>query len=257
MTNASLSFAPGSVALVTGAATGIGYAIALTFARAGCDVVVSDRDEARGEKAADAVRALGRKALFVACDVADPAQVENLHRQTLTTFGRLDAAVNNAGIEGEQAPTGDCTLENFDRVIGVNLRGLFLCLREQLRIMGPQKSGAIVNMASVAGLIGFGGLPAYCASKGGVVQLTKTAALEYAEAGVRVNAICPGAIKTEMIDRITHQDPETEKAFNALHPMMRMGTIDEVANATVFLCSPQASFITGQALAVDGGMVAR
>lgn len=257
MSNASPSFTPGSVALVTGAATGIGYAIALAFARAGCDVVVADRDETRGEKAAAAIRALGRKALFVACDVADAAQVENLHRQTLTTFGRLDAAVNNAGIEGEQAPTADCTLENFDRVIGINLRGLFLCLREQLRIMAPQKSGAIVNMASVAGLVGFAGLPAYCASKGGVVQLTKTAALEYAEAGVRVNAICPGAIKTEMIDRITHQDPATEQAFNALHPMMRMGTIDEVANATVFLCSPQASFITGQALAVDGGMVAR
>lgn len=255
--SATTAYAPGSVALVTGAATGIGYAIALAFARAGCDVVVSDRDVARGEKAAADIRALGRKAAFIACDVAEPEQVKNLHAQIIATFGRLDAAVNNAGIEGETAPTADCTLENFDRVIGVNLRGLFLCLREQLKIMAPKKSGAIVNMASVAGLVGFAGLPAYCASKGGVVQLTRAAALEYAEANVRVNAICPGAIKTEMIDRITHKDPEAEKTFGALHPMNRMGTAQEIADTTVFLCSAQASFITGQTLAVDGGMVAR
>ena len=166
-------------------------------------------------------------------------------------------ACNNAGIEGEQAPTAESSLENFDRVIGINLRGLFVCMQEQLKIMQKQGSGAIVNLASVAGLIGFAGLPAYCASKGGVVQLTKTAALEYATSGIRVNAICPGAIKTEMIDRITHQDPETEKAFDALHPMNRMGTVEEVADTIVWITSPQAGFITGQALAVDGGMVAR
>lgn len=246
-----------SVALVTGAATGIGYAAALAFANAGCRVVVSDRDVKRGEQAAEAIRAVSPGSIFVACDVADPAQVAALHRQIMDTFGRLDAACNNAGIEGEQAPTADCTLENFDRVIGINLRGVFLCMKEQLKIMAPQKRGAIVNIASVAGLVGFGGLPAYCASKGGVVQLTRAAALEYAEANVRVNVVCPGAIKTEMIDRITHKDPATEQAFNALHPMMRMGTVQEVADTLVFLCSPQASFITGQALAVDGGMVAR
>lgn len=246
-----------SVALVTGAATGIGYATALAFAKAGCRVVVSDRDVKRGEQAAEAIRAVSPGSIFVACDVADPVQVTALHRKIADTFGRLDAACNNAGIEGEQAPTADCTLENFDRVISVNLRGVFLCMKEQLKIMAPQKRGAIVNLASVAGLVGFGGLPAYCASKGGVVQLTRAAALEYAEAGVRVNVVCPGAIKTEMIDRITHKDPATEQAFNALHPMMRMGTVQEVADTLVFLCSPQASFITGQALAVDGGMVAR
>ncbi len=246
-----------SVALVTGAATGIGYATALAFAKAGCRVVVSDRDAKRGEQAAEAIRAISPGSIFVACDVAVPEQVAALHRKIADTFGRLDAACNNAGIEGEQAPTADCTLENFDRVIGINLRGLFLCMKEQLKMMAPQKRGAIVNLASVAGLVGFAGLPAYCASKGGVVQLTKGAALEYAEANVRVNAVCPGAIKTEMIDRITHQDPATEQAFNALHPMMRMGTVQEVADTIVFLCSPQASFITGQALAVDGGMVAR
>lgn len=250
-------FADTSVALVTGAATGIGRETALAFARAGCRVVVSDRDSARGEAVAAEVRALGRDALFVPCDVSLPGQVEHLHRHLMATWGRLDAACNNAGIEGEVAPTADCTLENFDRVIGTNLRGLFLCLREQLRIMQAQASGAIVNMASVAGLVGFGGLPAYCASKGGVVQLTRASALEYAEQGIRVNAICPGAIKTEMIDRITHEDPASERQFAALHPMNRMGTVREVADAVVWLCSPGAGFVTGQALAVDGGLVAR
>lgn len=250
-------FAKDSVALVTGAATGIGLETALAFARAGCHVVLADRDATRGEAAAEQVRALGRRALFVSTDVADPAQVERLHSEIDTAFGRLDAVCNNAGIEGEVAPTADCSLENFDRVIGINLRGLFLCLREQLRRMEKQGSGAIVNMASVAGLVGFGGLPAYCASKGGVVQLTRTAALEYATRGIRVNAICPGAIKTEMIDRITHCDPATEAQFNALHPMNRMGTVLEVADAVVWLCSPQAGFVTGHALPVDGGFVAR
>lgn len=251
------SYAANSVALVTGAATGIGHAIALSFARAGCNVVVADRDAERGEQAAAEVRALGRRALFVACDVADPQQVHVLHERAMSTFGAIDAACNNAGIEGETAPLAECTLENFDRVIAVNLRGLFLCMREQLRIMAPRKQGAIVNIASVAGLVGFTGLPAYCASKGGVVQLTRTAAIEYAEIGVRVNAVCPGAIKTEMIDRITHKDPAAEKQFGALHPMGRMGTAQEIADTVVFLCSPQASFITGQTLAVDGGLVAR
>lgn len=250
-------YAKDSVALVTGAATGIGLETALAFARAGCDVVLADRDATRGEAAAGQVRGLGRRALFVATDVADPAQVEHLHREIDRVFGRLDAACNNAGIEGEMAPTADASLENFDRVIGINLRGLFLCLREQLRRMERQGGGAIVNMASVAGLVGFAGLPAYCASKGGVVQLTKTAALEYATRGIRVNAICPGAIKTEMIDRITHRDPATEAQFNGLHPMNRMGTVAEVAEAVVWLCSPAAGFVTGHALPVDGGLVAR
>ena len=250
-------FSKDTVALVTGAATGIGLATARAFARAGCRVVVSDRDQARGEAAAAELRHQGGDAIFVACDVADPAQVEKLHADILDLFGRLDVACNNAGIEGEQAPTADCTLANFDRVIGINLRGLFLCLQAQLRIMQKQGQGAIVNLASVAGLVGFAGLPAYCASKGGVVQLSRAAALEYAEQGIRVNAVCPGAIRTEMIDRITHRDAATEQSFAALHPMNRMGTAEEVADTIVWLCSPQAGFITGQALAVDGGMVAR
>lgn len=250
-------FEEDAVALVTGAATGIGREAALAFARAGYHVVVADRDGKRGPAVATAAETLGRRGLFVQADVADPDQVAELHRRIVATFQHLDAACNNAGIEGEQALTADTSLENFDRVIGINLRGLFLCLREQLRIMAPRRSGAIVNIASVAGLVGFAGLPAYCASKGGVVQLTRTAALEYATEGVRVNAVCPGAIKTEMIDRLTHAEAEAEAQFAALHPMNRLGTTAEVADAIVWLCSPGASFVTGQALGVDGGFLAR
>lgn len=250
-------FAKDTVALVTGAATGIGHETALAFARAGCHVAVADRDAERGERTAQNIRQCGREALFVRTDIAEPAEVANLHLRIREKFGRLDVACNNAGIEGQMAPTAECSLENFDRVLAVNLRGLFLCLREQLQIMVAQGHGAVVNIASVAGLVGFPQLPAYCASKGGVVQLTRTAALEYAERRIRINAVCPGAIRTEMIDRITQRDAATEAQFAALHPMNRMGTVQEVAATVVWLCSPQASFITGQALAVDGGLVAR
>lgn len=253
-----MKFAQDAVALVTGAATGIGKATAEAFARAGCRVVLADRDAERGQQVAREMATLGVETLFVETDVADPAQVATLHERIMSTFGRLDAACNNAGIEGLMAPTAESTLENFDTVIAINLRGVFCCMQEQLRIMAAQPGGgAIVNIASVAGLIGFAGLPAYCASKGGVVQLTRTAALEYAEQHIRVNAVCPGAIKTEMIDRITGEDPDTEKQFEGLHPMNRMGTAREVADTVVWLCAGESGFITGQALAVDGGMVAR
>jgi NAD(P)-dependent dehydrogenase (short-subunit alcohol dehydrogenase family) len=244
------------VALVTGAATGIGQATARAFADAGYHVVLADRDAERGEAATEALRKNGH-ADFIQCDVANEDDVARLHREIMETHKRLDAACNNAGIEGEQAPTGEASLENFDRVISINLRGVFLCLREQMRIMAEQGHGSVVNMASVAGLIGFGTLPAYCASKGGVVQLSKTAAVEYATAGIRVNAVCPGAIKTEMIDRITHEEAEAEAQFRAFHPMDRFGKPEEVADTVVWLCSPQAGFITGHALPVDGGFVAR
>ena len=250
-------FEKDAVALVTGAATGIGLETALAFAQAGCRVVLSDRDAARGAEAAERLRAAGHDTQFIACDVADAEQVAALHRRIAETWGRLDAACNNAGIEGEIAPTGEASLANFDRVINVNLRGVFACMHEQIRLMLPRRHGAIVNIASVAGLVGFAGLPAYCASKGGVVQLTRAAAVEYSEQGIRVNAICPGVIRTEMIDRITHKEPSVEAQYAAMHPMNRMGTPREIADTVVWLCSPQAGFVTGQALAVDGGLVAR
>lgn len=246
-----------SIALVTGAAAGIGRATALAFADAGCDVVIADLNSERLHSVAKEIEKKGRRVLACVTDVSDPKSVAALHDAAVASFGHIDYACNNAGIEGIQGATADTTIENFDRVINVNLRGVFLCMQAQLRIMIPRKSGAIVNMASVAGLVGFAGLPAYCASKGGVVQLSKTAAIEYAEQGIRINAVCPGAIKTEMIDRITGKDSEAEMQFAALHPMNRMGTAKEIADTVVWLCLPQASFITGQALAVDGGMVAR
>ncbi|MFM6988751.1 MAG: SDR family oxidoreductase [Arenimonas sp.] len=250
-------FEKDAVALVTGAATGIGLETATAFAQAGCRTVLSDRDAVRGAEAAERLRAAGHETLFIPCDVADAEQVAALHRRIAETWGRLDAACNNAGIEGETAPTGEASLENFDRVININLRGVFACMREQIRLMLPRRRGAIVNIASVAGLVGFSGLPAYCASKGGVVQLTRAAAVEYGDRGIRVNAVCPGVIKTEMVNRITRQDPAVEAQYAALHPMNRMGTPREIADTVVWLCSPQAGFVTGQALAVDGGLVAR
>lgn len=246
-----------AVALVTGAATGIGLASARALAEAGYNLVVSDRDEQRGEAAARELQALTDRVLFVPCDVASPEQVRHLHEETQRAFGRLDAACNNAGIEGQQAPMAESSLDNFDLVLGINLRGVWLCMREQLRIMLPQTRGAIVNIASVAGLVGYPGLSAYCASKGGLIALTRSVALEYAAQGIRINALCPGVVRTEMVDRLTRHDPERERALAALQPMQRMGHPQEIADAVVWLCSPRSSFATGMALPLDGGYTCR
>jgi NAD(P)-dependent dehydrogenase (short-subunit alcohol dehydrogenase family) len=244
--------------MVTGGAAGIGKAAALAFAREGAKVAIADLKVDQGSEVAHAIEESGRRAIFVKADVSRADDVQELIKETVAAFGRLDCAFNNAGIEGQLATTSECTEENFDRVIAVNLRGVWLCVRHEIQQMLRQGGGGtIVNMSSVAGLVGFPNLPAYVASKHGVVGLTKSAALEYAKSGIRVNAICPGVIHTEMVDRVTGRDPAVEQQFVDLEPMGRMGTPEEIAAGAVWLCSPAASFVTGHAMAVDGGLVAQ
>jgi NAD(P)-dependent dehydrogenase (short-subunit alcohol dehydrogenase family) len=247
----------GRVALVTGASAGIGRATALAFAAEGATVVLADLDQARGDELAASIRDKGGEALFQRTDVADDDQVAALVATAVERFGHLDVAFNNAGIEGEQAPVHLCTPANWQRVIAVNLTGVWSCMRHELAHMAERGSGAIVNCASVAGLVGFAAIPAYVASKHGVVGLTRNAALDYAETGIRVNAVCPGIIDTEMVERFTGGADEAVSQMAALEPLGRMGTADEVAQAVVWLCSDGAGFVTGHALAVDGGFVAR
>lgn len=247
----------GHVALVTGGSAGIGRATALAFGSRGATVAVCDVEAVRGQAVAKEVDGLGGRGLFVEVDVADPASVERAVGTVMHETGRIDHAFNNAGIEGDQAVTGDATLENWNRVIGINLTGVWLCMRAELEVMAAQGSGTIVNCSSVAGLVGFPGIGAYTASKHGVVGLTRTAALEYATTGIRVNAVCPGVIATEMIERFTHGDPAAEEQLLATEPVGRLGTPDEIATSVLWLSSPASSFVTGQAIAVDGGFVAR
>lgn len=244
-------------ALVTGASSGIGKATAFAFARDGYAVALADIDNAAGADVLKTLQDEGRQALFMQCDVADAAQVNALVHQCVATFGRLDVAFNNAGIEGVPAATADCTHENWDRVIGVNLTGVWLCMRAELKQMLQQpEGGAIVNCSSVAGIAGLPTVPAYVASKHGVIGLTRTAALEYATRNIRVNAVCPGAIETPMLERFMHGEQGRQQMI-ATEPVGRIGTPDEIAAAVVWLAGPAASFVTGHALAVDGGWTAR
>jgi NAD(P)-dependent dehydrogenase (short-subunit alcohol dehydrogenase family) len=247
----------GKVALVTGASSGIGRATALAFAREGARVVVSDVQIDGGEETVRLILDAGGEAVFVHANVADAAEVEAMVRRAVEVFGRLDYAFNNAGIEGLTAPTAECTEENWDRVIDINLKGVWLCMRFEIPEMLRQGGGAIVNCSSVAGLVGFPGIPAYSASKHAILGLTRTAALEYAQQGLRVNAVCPGVIRTAMVERFTHQDPQAEAQLVAREPVGRMGTPEEIAGAVLWLCSDAASFVTGHALAVDGGFVSQ
>ena len=247
----------GKVVLVTGAGSGIGRESALAFAAAGGRVIVSDVVVDGGEETVAQIKAAGGEATFVRADVSQRADVEALVRQTVESYGRLDCAHNNAGIEGDMAPTCDCTEANWDRTIAVNLKGVWLCMKYEIPQMLEQGGGVIVNTSSVAGLVGFLNLPAYVATKHGVAGLTRTAALEYADQGIRVNAVCPGVINTPMIDRIVAGDAEAEAQFTALEPVGRMGSPAEVAQAVVWLCSDGASFVTGIAMPVDGGFVAQ
>ncbi len=246
----------GKVALVTGGAAGIGRATALLFSEKGAKVVVADVTTEEGQDIADLIRKNGGEAIFVRCDVSMSKEVEALVNETAKTYGRLDYAFNNAGIEGKTAPTADCSEENWDRTVAINLTGVWLCMKHEIPQMLKQRAGAIVNNSSVAGIVGFAGLPAYVATKHGVVGLTKTAALEYAKQGIRVNAVCPGVIKTAMVERVIGGNPSVEAQFVAIEPIGRLGDPREVAEAVVWLCSDAASFVTGIAMPVDGGFVA-
>ena len=243
------------VALITGGSFGIGKATAIAFAKKGAKVVVVDWVE--DKETLNAIKSLGGEAIFIKCDVSKTEDVKAMLEKTIATFGRLDYAFNNAGIEGSNAITHECTEENWDKTVGVNLKGIWLCMKNQIPEMLKQGKGVIINCASIAGLVGFLGLPAYVASKHGVIGLTKTSALEYAKLGIRVNAVCPGAIKTPMIDRITGNKKEVEEQFAGMEPIGRLGQPEEVANAVLWLCSDEASFVTGHAMAVDGGWVAQ
>lgn len=245
------------VVIVTGASAGIGRATALALAAEGATVVVADVDDERGEQVAAEVNDKGGTAWFAHTDVSDDAQVATLVERTVERFGGLDLAFNNAGIEGTPAVTHECPPENWQRTLAVNLTGVWSCMRHEIPAMLERGGGAIVNCASVAGLVGFPAIPAYVASKHGVVGLTRTAALDYAEAGIRVNAVCPGVIDTEMVARFTHGDPGAEADMLATEPVGRLGRPEEIADAVVWLLSDRATFVTGQAIAVDGGFVAR
>ncbi|MBK7427403.1 MAG: SDR family oxidoreductase [Saprospiraceae bacterium] len=243
------------VAIVTGGSFGIGRAAAVAFAKKGVKVAVVDWIE--DNETVDLIKKEGAEAIFIKCDVSNTSDVKAMVEKTVNAFGRLDFAFNNAGIEGMTAITQDCTEENWDKTLGVNLKSIWLCMKNQIPEMQKQGKGVIINCASIAGLVGFPGLPAYVASKHGVIGLTKTAALECAKSGIRVNAVCPGAIKTPMIDRLTGKKKEAEDQFAALEPIGRLGEPEEVANAVLWMCSDEASFVTGHAMAVDGGWVAQ
>ncbi|WP_375773540.1 SDR family oxidoreductase [Archangium gephyra] len=247
----------GKAALVTGAGSGIGRAAAVLFAKEGARVIVSDVNVAGSEETVTAIQKQGGEARFIRCDVSKPAEVEALIRGAVEAFGRLDCAVNNAGISGSMAPTGDYPEDMWDRIMATNLKGVWLCMKQEIQQMLKQGGGSIVNTASAAGLVGVQMAPAYVAAKHGVVGLTKTAALEYAKANIRINAVCPGVIRTPMITVATDHNPEIEAAVIASEPVGRMGTPEEAAEALVWLCSGAASFITGVALPVDGGLVAQ
>lgn len=248
----------GKVAVVTGAAFGIGRATAVAFAREGARVVVADVADGGGEEAVGLIRKLGGTARFVHCDISNADQVRTLVEGTVATWGRLDAAFNNAGIEGPQAPLAELPEEAWRRVIDINLTGQFLCMQRELEHMLKQGSGAIVNNASILGTVAFAGAGAYTAAKHGLLGLTKAAALEYAPKNIRINAVCPAFIVTPMLDRAGMlAQPAVRAGVEALHPIKRLGTPEEIAEVVLFLCSPKASFIIGHPLLVDGGYVSQ
>lgn len=253
----NLSF-ENQVALVTGAGSGLGLATAQAFAQSGASVALADWNGASVHSAAEELTAQGYKAIAIHCDVADDVQVEAMIDETVATFGRLDAAYNNAGVQNIVAEAADATREDFDRVIAINLRGVWSCMKHELRQMRKQGSGAIVNCSSLGGLVGAPGRGTYHAAKHGVLGLTKSAALEYAARGIRINAVCPGLIHTPMSDQmIAGGQADAINAMLKDVPIGRLGRAAEIADAVLWLCSSAASLMVGHALAVDGGYTIR
>jgi NAD(P)-dependent dehydrogenase (short-subunit alcohol dehydrogenase family) len=244
------------VALITGGTTGIGRATAIAFARQGAKVVVSGRRPKEGEETVKLIKEAGGTGVFLAADVSKAADVKNLVERTVATYGRLDIAFNNAGVESSvMAPTADQDDDDFDKVFAINVKGVYLSMKYQIPAMLKTGGGSIINTSSVAGVIGMPGAGPYVASKHAVIGLTKNAALEYAKLGIRVNAVAPAAIETPMLDRFTESVPRD--LLTSLHPIGRLGKPEEIADAAVWLASSQSSFVTGQTIAVDGGFTAQ
>lgn len=244
----------GKVALVTGASAGMGLACAQAFAQAGAAVVLADIRKDALDAAVEALVSRGHRALAVSCDTSDDDQVAAMVDRTVDEFGRLDFAFNNAGVMANVAPLADTTAEDWDRVIGINLRGVWNCMRHELRQMQKQGGGAIVNNASVGGTKGDPGVSPYTASKHGVIGLTRTSALEYVKQGIRVNAVNPGVIETQIARDVVKDDDDAYAEMIGKVPMARAGTSDEIASAVLWLCSPGASYVVGQAFTIDGGL---
>lgn len=246
-----------SVVVITGALTGIGRATALAFAQEGFRLVVSGRHEDKGQALAAELRTLGTEAEFVRADVRFEAEIRNLIDRAVARFGRIDAAVNNAGTEGEAGPIVEQSAANYESTFAVNVLGSLLSLKHELRVMLPQRSGSIINLSSIAGQVGLAGAAVYVASKHAVEGLTKSAALEAAAAGVRVNAVAPGPVETPMLERFTGRNEGAKARFLAAIPAQRASTPEEIAATIVFLASDKARYLTGQSIAVDGGLTAQ